>query len=70
MAFFITYVISEAQGAIRETLPDFNIDADDRNSADSFIIIFSKYLSQSAYLADRRTRGQRRPPALAQVAAS
>jgi hypothetical protein len=25
MAFFMTYVISEAQGAIRVTLPDFNI---------------------------------------------
>lgn len=70
MAFFMAYVISEAQGAIRMTLPDFNIDVDNLNCADSFTIIFSNWLIQSAYLADRGTRGQRMQPVLAPVAAS
>lgn len=70
MAFFMTYVISEAQGAIRVTLPDSNIDVDSLNCADSFRIIFSNCLIQSAYLADRGTHGQKLQSVLAQVAAS
>ena len=70
LGLFMAYVISEAQGAIRVTLPAFNTDVDGLNCADSFTIIFSNCLIQSAYLPDRGTRGQRLQPVLAQVAAS